>query len=661
MRRSQRLRRGAVTGLALTVLALTVLSLVGATSTRRSAQDVTRSAALAEAYSRAHFEVAAEESLERKYRLEPSPEIRVRHEDAAKELQRALSDVHSRGGPADRRTVDTLRAMVARYQTAVAHMFAAIDARDEATILRIDNEETDPAFQQMSDLVQSATDQHTRAAAKAVADLRRVEGIVFVTTAVGFAAGLCLLAVFAMIAVGYQRALLNQAETSRHQALHDPLTGLANRTLFTNRLDQALQSAHRTGTKTSVMLLDLDRFKEVNDTLGHQYGDELLRQVATRISDAQRASDTVARLSGDEFAILMPHAGEAAATALAARILAALHRSFTLNDVTVDIEASIGAAIAPTHADDTIALMRCADIAMYDAKDSKNGVGLYRPDMHTQDSTRLVLLGDLRRALDTNDQLVVHYQPKISLQFGELCGVEALVRWQHPERGMVQPLEFIPIAETTGLINRLTTYVLRLAIGQARTWLDTGLPIPVAVNLSPRCLLDAGLVQHVTDLLREYQLPASLLRLEVTETAIMANPTLALSTLTELHHLGIRLSIDDYGTGYSSMAYLKRLPVDELKVDRTFVLNMDTDHSDASLVRSAIDLGHNLGLTVVAEGVEGSDHVTALQSLGCDIAQGYHYARPMPPENLTAWIRQHHSTTPAPDTPWASGGAVVTP
>jgi predicted signal transduction protein with EAL and GGDEF domain len=346
----------------------------------------------------------------------------------------------------------------------------------------------------------------------------------------------------------------------------------------------------------------------------------------------------------------MPHAGEAAAAALATRILANVHRSFILNDVTVDIEASIGAATAPTHADHTAALLRCADIAMYAAKDAKTGVELYRREMHTQDSNRLLLLGDLRRALETTDQLVVYYQPKVSLQLGEVCGVEALVRWQHPVRGLVPPLDFIPIAETTGLINRLTNHVLRLAICQARAWLDTGLPIPVAVNLSPRCLLDAGLVQHVTDLLRQYRLPASMLRLEVTETAVMANPTLALATLTELHDLGIRLSIDDYGTGYSSMAYLKRLPVDELKVDRTFVLNMDIDRSDAALVRGAIDLGHNLGLTVVAEGVEGSRHVAALQALGCDIAQGYHYARPMPPEQIAAWMRQH---TPNPAAPTA--------
>jgi diguanylate cyclase (GGDEF)-like protein len=646
MRRSRRVRHGAMIGLALTVFALTLLSLLGTVETRRSALDVSRAAGLAEAYNRAHNAVAAQESLERKYRLEPSPEARGLHQAAIADLRQALADIGARGDADDRRAVDTLRAMAARYQSAVTHMFVAIDAGDQATILRIDNEETDPSFEQMSNLVQLETDQHGRAAAHAIADLRRVERLVFIVTIIGSAAGTCLLVMFAMIGLGYQRALMKQADDSRHQALHDPLTGLPNRILFTDRLEQALLAGQRTGTNTTVMLLDLDRFKEVNDTLGHQYGDELLRQVATRIGGTLRASDTVARLSGDEFAVLMPHAGEAAAAGLASRILTAVHSSFTLYDVTVDVEASIGVAVSPAHADSADSLVRCADIAMYAAKDNKTGVQVYRPEMHAHDSTRLLLLGDLRRALDDPGQLVVHYQPKINLQFGELSGVEALVRWHHPVRGMVQPMDFIPIAETTGLINRLTNHVLRLSIAQARAWLDLGQLIPVAVNLSPRCLLDTNLIRHVTDLLQEYQLPARLLRLEVTETAVMANPALALATLTELHDLGIRLSIDDYGTGYSSMAYLKRLPVDELKVDSSFVLNMNTDHSDAALVRSAIDLGHSLGLAVVAEGVEGSQHVTALRDLGCDTAQGYHYARPMPADNLTTWIQEHHVSTP---------------
>jgi diguanylate cyclase (GGDEF)-like protein len=635
-------------GLAVTLLALIGLSVLGSASTRRSAGTVAYSAALAEAYDRAHDAVAAEESLERKYRLEPGDTVRTEHRAAGADLDRALGDIQARGGPADRLLADRLQILHDRYRSTVATMFAAASVHDEATVERIDNTQTDPVFTQMSDLVKTETDRHSRAAASAVVHLERVDGLVFMTTAVGLAVGLCLLVVFAFVAIGHQRALLRQAALSQHQALHDALTGLPNRTLFADRLTQALLSSGRTGKSLAVLLLDLDRFKEVNDSLGHEYGDELLRQFSTRIGQVLRASDTLARLSGDEFAVLLPDAGAEEAVALAERIITSVHQSFTLHDVTVDMEVSVGVAAAPAHADAAETLLRCADIAMYAAKDAKTGLMVYRPEMHVNDSPRLLLLGDLRRALDASDQLTLHYQPKVGLRFGELCGVEALVRWRHPTRGALPPSDFIPIAETTGLINRLTTYILRQAIRQAREWLERGLPVPVAVNLSPRCLLDPSLVTHITSLLDEHQLPATLLRLEVTETAIMANPALAMTTLTMLHELGVRLSIDDYGTGYSSMAYLKRLPVDELKVDRSFVLNMTGNDNDAVLVRGAIDLGHNLGLTVVAEGVEGDEHVTALRDLGCDIAQGYHYARPMPPAELTRWMQTYEPASPVP-------------
>jgi diguanylate cyclase (GGDEF)-like protein len=651
MAHSERVRRGAVIGLAVTLLTLIALSVVGAASTRRCAEVVSRATGLAEAYDRAHDAVIVEESLERKYRLEPDAAVRAAHVEAGQQLQAALVDIAHQGTATDRDIVRAVRALHADYLAALQRMFTAVDAGANATAMQIDTDEIDPRFGWISDHIQRATDTHTGTAAAAVAQLHRVEGLVFATTVAGLGVGLALLAAFGFIAVGYQRTLLRQAADSRHQALHDPLTDLPNRVLFTDRLTQALLGAQRGGGSTAVLLLDLDRFKEVNDTLGHHYGDELLRQVAARASGTLRASDTVARLSGDEFAILLTDTDAPRAVTLAERMLADLHRSFTLDDVTVDVEASIGVAVGPGHGTSADTLLRGADIAMYAAKDIKTGVVLYRPEMHTEDAGRLLLLGDLRRALDTTDQLTLHYQPKISLGLGELCGVEALIRWRHPTQGMVSPADFIPVAETTGLINRLTVYVLRMAIGQARSWLDQGFAVPVAVNLSPRCLLDPSLVAHVTDTLREFELPARLLRLEVTETAVMANPALALTTLTELHELGIRLSIDDYGTGYSSMAYLKRLPVDELKVDRTFVLNMDADHDDAVLVRSAIDLGHNLGLTVVAEGVEGEAHVAALQDLGCDIAQGYHYARPMPSQDLTTWMRAHQLTEPSPSVP----------
>jgi diguanylate cyclase (GGDEF)-like protein len=396
------------------------------------------------------------------------------------------------------------------------------------------------------------------------------------------------------------------------------------------------------------MVLDVDRFKEVNDTLGHRYGDDLLRDVAGRLGAVLREADTVARLAGDEFAVLLPGVGAERGRDLANRMLRELHRSFLLGDVTVDIEISIGVAVAPEHGDAVDDLMRHADLAMHAAKDTKTGIVMYDPNTLVQQPTRLLLLGELRRALDREGELALHYQPKVGLHLGQLCGVEALVRWNHPERGSVPPAEFIPVAESTGLINKLTVHVLDMALAQVRAWLDAGREIPVAVNVSARCLLDTEMLGRIRDMLVRHGVPARLLRLEVTETAVMVNPTLAMETLTGLHDLGVRLSIDDYGTGYSSMAYLKRLPVDELKVDRSFVLNMTSNDNDAILVRSAIDLGHNLGLAVVAEGVEGADHVAALRDLGCDVAQGYHFARPMPPEQFAQWLASTGEPLTAP-------------
>jgi diguanylate cyclase (GGDEF)-like protein len=628
-----------VLGLATVLLGLTGVSVVGTGRTRASADKAVTATALAEAYDLADDAVALEEIAEQAYRLQPGERARELHRGAAGALEVALSDVELRGTAADRDLAAKVRVLQESYLAAMVRLFDAVDRGDPAAATRIDEDEVDPIAARIGDLVHGATTASAAEAGAAMRELHRVEGIVYTATTATFGVGLALLVVFAFVAGGYQRRLLRHAAEHEYHASHDALTGLPNRTLFTDRTTEALLEAEPEGRGLAVLLLDLDRFKEVNDTLGHQYGDELLRQVSARTTGALRTGDVVARLSGDEFAVLLPGASAADAAGLAARLQGELHRSFALDDVAVDVEVSIGIAVAPEHATDTDALLRCADIAMYTAKDSKTGATLYRPNMHTEDGNRLLLLGDLRRALDVTDQLTLHYQPKIRLDDGRLSGAEALVRWTHPTRGAIPPAEFVPVAETTGLITRLTLYVLRLAIAQARSWLDDGLFVPIAVNLSPRCLLDPDLVGHVTRLLHEHELPAELLRLEVTETAVMANPALATETLTALHRLGVRLSIDDYGTGYSSMAYLKSLPVDELKVDRTFVMHMDDDPEDAVLVRGAIELGHNLGMTVVAEGVEGAAHVTALQQLGCDIAQGYHYARPMPPADLTAWFR----------------------
>jgi diguanylate cyclase (GGDEF)-like protein len=434
-------------------------------------------------------------------------------------------------------------------------------------------------------------------------------------------------------------ALRTSADRNRHQATHDALTGLPNRLLLRDRLEQALSAAARRAGEAAVLLIDLDRFKEINDTLGHSYGDELLRQVGPRLEEVLRDGDTVARLGGDEFAVLLPAVdGVAEARLVAGRLQAALHRRFEVNGVGLDVEASVGIALSPWHGTDTEELLRNADIAMYVAKELKAGAVVFEPEEHQTAPSRLTVLGDLRSALERDGELFLQYQPKFTLDGERIEGAEALLRWQHPQRGPIPPAEFIPVAEGTGIILRLTERVLDMALGQLRRWRDAGVAVPVAVNLSTRCLLDAGLPDLVERLLAEHGVPASLLRLEVTESAVMGDASRCLEVLQRLHDLGVRLSIDDFGTGYSSMAYLRRLPVDELKIDRSFVLGMTTAQQDAVLVRTAIDLGHNLGLTVVAEGVEGAEHVSALRELGCDIAQGFHYARPMPDVEFTALL-----------------------
>ncbi|GAA2652948.1 putative bifunctional diguanylate cyclase/phosphodiesterase [Paractinoplanes durhamensis] len=643
MERSQRGRRVAVTALAAVLLALTALSVVGAAVTRSAAATSDDSIALSEAYHSAESAVAAEESLERLYRLEPEPATRNEHAQAGNELEDALAAVAVLGTTTDDRLATQLLADHAAYLASVTRMFDAVDAGDQAAVRLIDDTQTDPAFSRISDVITTASARHTKAADDALNRLQQIENGVFVTTVAGFAVGLALVAGFLIVASGYQRTLLRQAAESRHRATHDSLTGLPNRTLLVERLQEAMHQAPE-NTSTAVIILDLDRFREVNDTLGHASGDKLLRQLAERARAIVRSVDLVAHLSGDEFAVLLPGTSESEGVALANRLIIDMNRSFVIEEVAVDVEASVGIALSPQHGTTADALLRNAETAMYAAKKVKTGAMLYQEAMNTDGAAHLLLLGDLRRAMDAEDQLSLHYQPKIDLATGHVRGVEALIRWKHPDRGMVSPADFIPVAENTGLINPFTLRALQMAVRQAHEWKIAGTPLPVAVNLSPRCLLDPGLINQVADQLRQLDLPADLLHLEVTETAVMADPEMALATLHQLKALGIQLSIDDFGTGYSSMAYLKQLPVSELKIDRTFVGTMDTDHNDATLVRAAVDLGHNLGLTVTAEGVETEAQVAALSVLGCDNAQGYYFARPMPAGDLTAWRLAHSAS-----------------
>ena len=433
-------------------------------------------------------------------------------------------------------------------------------------------------------------------------------------------------------------ALRRQVDELERVALFDSLTGLPNRALLRDRLRQAVRTGRRRKQPFALLLLDLDRFKEVNDTFGHDKGDELLEEAARRLGGCLREADTLARLGGDEFAVLIPDADAAAAVAVADRMTAALRRTFVLDAHGVEVTGSIGIVVCPEHAKDVDTLIRRADVAMYQAKKRNMDCALYDPALDHHSPERVAMVGDLRRAI-AGDELVLHYQPQLDYAAGRVTSVEALVRWEHPERGLVPPDEFIGLAEQTGLIGELTAWVLRAAIPQAAAWQAEGLPVAVSVNLSARNLRDPGLADLVAGLLGSAGLGPSRLLLEITESALMQDPTQALATLQSLRSLGLSVAVDDYGTGYSSLSYLKQLPLHELKIDRSFVRHLTKEADDLSIVRSTIGLAHELGLRVVAEGVEDDTTLQLLATLGCDLAQGYHLSRPIPAVELTRWLR----------------------
>jgi len=434
-------------------------------------------------------------------------------------------------------------------------------------------------------------------------------------------------------------------------AYRDTLTGLPNRALFSDRLQQALRMAPRLSASVSVLLMDVDRFKYVNDTLGHQIGDLLLREVAERLAAiVRRESDTVARLGGDEFVVLLPSDDADGARRVARNIQKALETPMSLDGHVVDCRVSIGIASFPEHGESATTLLRRADVAMYTAKRLNNGLAVY-DDQDDQDSrARLSLMGELRHAVETHE-LVLHYQPKVHLADPRELHVEALVRWQHPVRGLVAPSEFIPFAEQTGFIRQITQAVMARAVAQCVQWRREGLRIHVSINISARDLLDPELADRFANLAADHGCHPSWIALDITECANLDDPGHALRNLERLHALGCRISIDDYGTGYSSLAYLKRLPVNELKIDRSFVMGMVSDASDAVIVRSTVDLAHNMGLTVVAEGVEDEATLRKLRELGCDMAQGYHLSRPLPPDDVARWMRTnaHVRSVDAPE------------
>ena len=438
-----------------------------------------------------------------------------------------------------------------------------------------------------------------------------------------------------------------QTKQLADQAMFDSLTGLANRSLLLDRLEHEIEISKREHKSFGVVLMDLNRFKEVNDTLGHNVGDELLREVGRRLKEAVRAEDTVARLGGDEYVLLIHNLDPQGAPFIANKVLSALDKPFHWENQSIDIDASLGLSFYPSQCNDASGLLRCADIAMYTAKRSGKGYVQYSPDQERNSRDDLSLKSELREAIQT-DQLCLHYQPQIDHRSRRVVGVEALVRWNHPQRGFLAPDTFIPLAEDAGLIGPLTHWVLSKALSQLNALHRQGHLLTMAVNLSARNLQDMGLPASILALLAKGDVAPEYLSLEITESAVMINPGVALAILTKLSRIGITLSIDDFGTGYSSLAYLKRLPIDELKIDKSFVMDMEENENDAVIVRSTIDLAHNLGLKVTAEGVETQGAWDTLSILGCDQSQGYFMGRPMSVEKLDLWLRESaHSSTSA--------------
>jgi diguanylate cyclase (GGDEF)-like protein len=435
------------------------------------------------------------------------------------------------------------------------------------------------------------------------------------------------------------------AAALRRQALHDGLTGLPNRTLLRDRLQYALADARRRNERVALILLDLNHFKEVNDALGHQYGDRLLVAFAKRLQSLLRECDTIARLGGDEFALLLTHATNEGASRVVTKVSSAMQEPFELDGVTVQTTASLGVALFPDHAEDADLLTQRADVAMYNAKRGGGGWAIYSPAQDQSSVERLTLLSALHTELEDGapEELTLHYQPILDLHTDQITGAEALLRWEHPTLGWLDPELVVELAELSGLIQPLARFVAREAMAVTSNWLQHGHELRIAVNLSARNLYDRNLVTWLQDTMHAMGLPTHLLKCELTESEVMDDPVLALDVISRLREIGVHTAIDDFGTGYSSLSYLRRLPVDEIKIDKSFVMSMLEDRHDMTIVRTVIDLAHNLDMAVLAEGVEDEATLGKLREFGCDRVQGYLVGKPMPAEELSTLLCQRLS------------------
>lgn len=641
---------GMTAALAAVLCGLGAFTLWGTLQATRATEAQSKALVLDAVFSEASSAVAVQEMQARHYQLEPSVAARARYLESAAQADAALRRAVELSSGRAHDDALRLQAEQSAYRQAADELIVMVTDRNPEAVTQ-DRLEVTPAYYTLQHDVTEVSRSHHVQAQKLVADLRKVQTRMFAATVVGFAIGLALVAAIWRVMLGYQRRVLQHAEVSQHQALHDPLTGLANRLLFQRRLEDALDPAStEPGDQLAVMLIDMNGFKAVNDTLGHQAGDDVLVETGHRLRKVVRDGDTVARLGGDEFAVLLPRVGSTeAAVEIAERATGALRRNYLLPAGSAAVSGSVGMSLARAGscAED---MLRHADAAMYRAKTSGKGVALYDPDVDTDQPSRMALFGDLRNLLTEGDpegELVLYYQPQVGLGDATVTAAEALVRWQHPQLGLLAPDAFLYVAETGGLEIPLTYHLMGIAVKQAAKWCSQGHPLTVSVNVSPNCLLDDAFVGQVRSALAEHGLPATLLRLEITESGMTTDPVRAQDVLRRVRRDGVQISIDDFGTGFSSLNQLKLLSADELKIDKTFVHDLATDPGDAILVRSAIELAHNLGLFVTAEGVEDLTALAMLDELGCDQVQGFALARPVPADSLMAEIRKAQDTARA--------------
>jgi diguanylate cyclase len=635
----RRRRLGMTAALAVVLLGLGVFTLWGSLQTTRATQAQGRALELDAIFSDARNAVAVQEMHTRQYQLEPSVAGRTRYAESATAADDALRRAVEMSSGASLSDASRLRDEQAAYREQSDRLIALVTDRDPNAVIH-DLVQVTPAYYTLQHDIDGVSRAYHSEAQRMVADLRDMQTRILATTALGFVLGLALVAMIWRVMLGYQRRIINHAEASEHQALHDSLTGLANRLLFERRLEAALAMSNPTmGQSPAVMLIDLNGFKGVNDTLGHQAGDEVLIETGHRLRKVCRAGDTVARLGGDEFAVLLPASGSVdVVKEVADRVCDVLRSNYVLPVGAAAVSGSVGIVMGTPGltAED---LLRHADAAMYRAKTTTRAVAIYDPAVDADQPHRMALFSDLRGLLDHNDpegQLVLFYQPQVRLADATVTAAEALVRWHHSRLGLLHPESFLAVAETGGLEIPLTYHLLRMAVAEAARWKAESRPLVVSVNVSPTCLLDEAFVGTVRAALAHRGLPASLLRLEITESAVTSDPGRALAAVAKIRGDGVQISIDDYGTGFSSLNQLKRLNADEMKIDRTFVKDLATCREDAILVRNAIDLAHALGMSVTAEGVEDRTALRMLHELHCDYVQGFALADPVSPDRLPA-------------------------